>query len=191
MTDEEKRDAPEQETAPEATEEPAQPEATEEKPAEEKKEDAPAETPTEPAEETPAEPPAAATQEEITGREEQTEEEPEVAPEDVEEIPHQNIRPGMVVRVHEKIKDISPKGQERERVQVFEGLVLGVKGSGVSRTMTVRKDSKGWMVEKIFPLSSPNLDKIEVIKQYKVRRAKLSYLRGRFKRKLREVKKEN
>lgn len=105
----------------------------------------------------------------------------------IEVIPYQNIKTGMVVRVHEKIKDITAKG-ERERVQVFQGIVMGVRGSGISRTTTIRKDSKGWMVEKIFALSSPNIEKIEVVKQYRVRRAQLSYLRDIFKRTLKEVK---
>ncbi len=108
---------------------------------------------------------------------------------EVEVLPNSDIVTGMLVRVHEKIKDVNSKGVEKERVQVFEGLVIGTRGAGHSRTMTVRKNSKGWMVEKIFPLSSPNIDKIEVVKQYRVRRAKLSYLRGDFKRKLKEIKK--
>ncbi len=106
----------------------------------------------------------------------------------VQELPNRDIKPGMLIRVHERIVDISPKGEKRERVQVFEGMVMGLKSKGVARTMTVRKDSKGFMVEKIFPLSSPNIAKIEVKKQYRVRRAKLSHLRGKFKRKLKEIK---
>lgn len=106
---------------------------------------------------------------------------------EVEELPYSDIRSGMIVRVHERIIDVNSKGEEKQRVQVFEGLVLAVRGGGVSRTITVRKNSKGWMVEKIFPLSSPNLEKIEVVKQYKVRRAKLSFLRGRFRRKMKEM----
>ncbi|MBT3230508.1 50S ribosomal protein L19 [Candidatus Uhrbacteria bacterium] len=104
------------------------------------------------------------------------------------ELPNRDIKPGMLIRVHERIVDVSPKGEKRERVQAFEGIVMGMKSKGVARTMTVRKDSKGFMVEKIFPLSSPNIVKIEVKKQYRIRRAKLSYLRGRFKRKLKEIK---
>lgn len=116
---------------------------------------------------------------------------PETMEGEVEEVqlPNRDMVPGMWVRVHEKIKDVNSKGEEKERVQVFEGLVLGVKGPGMSRTMTVRKNSKGWMVEKIFPLASPNIEKIEVVKQYRARRAKLSYLRDRFRRKLKEIKK--
>ena len=104
------------------------------------------------------------------------------------EFPNRDIQSGMWVRVHERIKDVNSKGEEKERVQVFEGLVIGVKGAEISRTMTVRKNSKGWMVEKIFPLASPNIEKVEVVKQYRTRRAKLSYLRGRFRRKLKEIK---
>lgn len=94
----------------------------------------------------------------------------------------------MVIRVHETIKDVNSKGEEKTRTQVFEGMVLGVKNAGIARTMTVRKDSGGVMVEKIFPISSPNIEKIEVVKEHKVRRAKLNYLRTRFKRKMKEVK---
>ncbi|MFH1631922.1 MAG: 50S ribosomal protein L19 [bacterium] len=108
----------------------------------------------------------------------------------MEELKNRNVIPGMVVRVHEKIQDISPKGEPRERIQIFEGIVIGLGGKGISRTATVRKDSKGWMVEKIFPLNSPNVDKIEVVKQYRTRRAKLTFLRGKYKKKLREVKSE-
>lgn len=124
------------------------------------------------------------------------EETDEVIPEEVKgkaekvELPNRDIKTGMWVRVHEKIKELNTKGEAKERIQVFEGLVIGVKGGGVSRTMTVRKNSNGWMVEKIFPLSSPNVEKIEVVKQYRTRRAKMSFLRGRFRRKLKEVKLE-
>lgn len=112
----------------------------------------------------------------------------EIAKAEAEELPHQDLKAGMIVRVHEKIKDTNTKGEERERIQVFEGMIIGLKGKGIGRTMTVRKNSKGWMVEKIFPLSSPNLAKVEVIKQYRTRRAKLTFLRGKFKRKLKEQK---
>ncbi len=106
------------------------------------------------------------------------------------ELPNRDIRTGMVIRVHERIKDVTAKGEERERVQVFEGVVMGLSGKGISRTMTIRKDSKGFMVEKIFPLASPNIVKVEIKKQYRVRRAKISFLRGSFKRKLKELKTE-
>ncbi|MCH8049370.1 50S ribosomal protein L19 [Patescibacteria group bacterium] len=104
-----------------------------------------------------------------------------------QEFPNQNLEPGMMVRVHEKIKDVGAKGQERERVQVFEGLIIGTRGKGISKTMTVRKNAKGWMVEKIYPLASPNIAKVEIVKKFRTRRAKLTYLRGKFKRKLKVV----
>jgi large subunit ribosomal protein L19 len=104
-----------------------------------------------------------------------------------EVLPHDQIRTGMIVRVHERIVDVNAKGEERQRIQIFEGLVMNVRGGGASRTITVRKNAKGWIVEKIYPLSSPNVEKIEVVKQYKVRRANLSFLRGRFRRKMQEM----
>lgn len=97
-----------------------------------------------------------------------------------------DIKPGMVVRIHEKIEDVNAKGEKRERIQIFEGLVLGVRGSQGSKTMTVRKETDGYGVEKIYPLSSPAITKVEVVKQYKVRRAKLSFIKD-FNRKLKEV----
>ncbi len=100
---------------------------------------------------------------------------------------HPDLRSGMVVKIHEKIKDVNAKGEEKERVQIFEGMILNVRGAGLSRTITVRKNAKGWMVEKIYPIASPNLQKIEIVKQYQVRRKNLSYLRDIFKRKMKEV----
>jgi len=102
-----------------------------------------------------------------------------------------DLKAGMTVRVHEKIKDLNAKGEERERVQIFEGLVLWVHGPGMSRTMTVRKMSGVWAVEKIYPIYSPVVSKLELVKQAKVRRAKLSYItakRSGFKRALKEMK---
>lgn len=105
-----------------------------------------------------------------------------------EAFPHRNIKPGMVVRVHEVIKDLNAKGEERERVQMFEGTVLALNSSGIGRTMTVRKVSDGVGVEKIYPLASPHVRDIEVLKQYRVRRAKLWYLkRDKKKRRLKEI----
>lgn len=83
------------------------------------------------------------------------------------------FRPGDAVSVHYKIKE-----GDRERIQVFEGVVIAKKGGGVRETFIVRKVSYGVGVERIFPLHSPLIQVIEVRKQGKVRRAKLYYLRG-------------
>ncbi len=85
-----------------------------------------------------------------------------------------DIRVGDTVKLHLKIKE-----NDKERIQIFEGVVISLKGSGLSSTITVRKISYGVGVEKIFPLHSPVLDKIEIVKRGTVRRAKLYYLRNR------------
>jgi large subunit ribosomal protein L19 len=92
------------------------------------------------------------------------------------------IKPGMTVKVHQKIKETTPKGEEKERIQVYEGMVLKVRGGGLGKTMTVRKISFGIGVEKIFPLNLPSIAKIEPIKQAAVRKAKLYHLRDSKKR---------
>jgi large subunit ribosomal protein L19 len=84
-----------------------------------------------------------------------------------------DFRPGDTLRVHVKVRE----GQ-RERIQVFEGIVIRRRGSGISETYTVRKISYGVGVERTFPLHSPNVEKIEVVRRGRVRRAKLYYLRG-------------
>jgi len=81
---------------------------------------------------------------------------------------------GDTVRVHNKIKE-----GNRERIQVFEGVVIMRQNGGIRETFTVRKTSNGIGVEKTWPLHSPFIDKIEVIRRGKVRRAKLTYLRDR------------
>lgn len=84
-----------------------------------------------------------------------------------------DIRPGDTVRVHQKIKI-----GKQERTQIFEGQVLARKhGRGISSTITVRRLISGIGVEKIFPLHSPTIEKIEIVKRGKVKRAKLYYLR--------------
>jgi large subunit ribosomal protein L19 len=83
------------------------------------------------------------------------------------------FRPGDTLRVHVKVIE----GQ-RERIQVFEGVVIRRRGTGVNETFIVRKISNGVGVERTFPLHSPKLDKIEVMRRGKVRRAKIYYLRN-------------
>ena len=83
-----------------------------------------------------------------------------------------NFSSGDTVKVHVKIKE-----GDKERIQVFEGVVLQKRGKGISQSFTVRKISSGIGVERIFPLHSPSVSNVEVIKKGKVRRAKLFYLR--------------
>lgn len=84
------------------------------------------------------------------------------------------LRPGETVRVHVKVVE-----GEKERTQVFEGTIIRISGKSNRVTLTVRKISYGVGVERIFPLHSPRLEKIEVVSRGKVRRAKLYYLRKR------------
>ena len=88
-----------------------------------------------------------------------------------EQIPQFEV--GDTVRVHNRIKE-----GNRERVQIFEGVVMKVQGGGARTTFTVRKESSGIGVEKTWPLHSPNVEKVDVVRRGKVRRAKLNYLRG-------------
>ena len=87
------------------------------------------------------------------------------------EVP--DFRAGDTVAVHYNIKE-----GDRRRIQVFEGVVIAKKGGGIRETFTVRKVSYGTGVERIFPVHSPLIEKIEIKRQGKVRRAKLYYLRG-------------
>jgi large subunit ribosomal protein L19 len=102
------------------------------------------------------------------------------------------LSPGDTVRVHVRVKEtqlssekaVGMKGKglkevERERVQVFEGIVIGLRGSGPRATVTVRKVSFGHGVERIFPLHAKTIEKFEVVKHAQVRRAKLYFLRER------------
>ena len=84
------------------------------------------------------------------------------------------VQIGDTVRVHVKVKEGS-----RERIQVFEGTVIAKKHGGIQETVTVRRVSYGVGVEKTFPIHSPNVEKFEVVRRGKVRRAKLYYLRDR------------
>ena len=84
------------------------------------------------------------------------------------------IRPGDTVKLHLKVKE-----GNRERTQVFQGIVIAIRGSGLSRTITVRRIASGGIgVERIVPIHSPALEKIEVVRKGKVRKAKLYYLRN-------------
>lgn len=94
-----------------------------------------------------------------------------------------DVRVGNTVRIHQKIKEVAKgKSSSKEKgggkLQVFEGIIIAKKhGKGISATITVRKIISGIGVEKIFPIHSPTIEKIEIIKRSKVRRAKLYYLR--------------
>jgi large subunit ribosomal protein L19 len=83
-----------------------------------------------------------------------------------------NFEPGDTVKVHVKVKE-----GEKERIQVFQGIVISRKGGGTRQMFTVRKVSGGVGVERMFPLYSPSIDRIEVERHGRVRRAKLYYLR--------------
>lgn len=97
------------------------------------------------------------------------------------------LTPGDTVRVHVKVTETNvkeeikgkPKETVRERVQVFEGVVIALRGSGTRASVTVRKVSAGKGVERIFPLHTPTIEKIQVVKHAHVRRAKLYFLRER------------
>jgi large subunit ribosomal protein L19 len=89
-------------------------------------------------------------------------------------LDHPDFGPGDNVKVHVKIKE-----GEKERIQVFQGVVISKRKGNTNATFTVRKVSYGVGVERIFPLHSPALDKIEVVTRGRVRRAKIYYLRKR------------
>ena len=89
-----------------------------------------------------------------------------------ENVPELNI--GDTIRIHNKIKE-----GNRERIQLFEGTIIAKNGGGISETFTVRRVSYGVGVEKTFPIHSPHVEKVDIIRVGKVRRAKLYYLRDR------------
>jgi large subunit ribosomal protein L19 len=99
-------------------------------------------------------------------KEKKIKEEPRVIAED--------IKPGSLIKISHKIVE-----GDKERIQVFQGMVIQIRGAKDNKTITVRKMSRGIGVERIFPLNSPVITKIEMKKQSKVRRAKLYYLRGK------------
>ncbi len=90
--------------------------------------------------------------------------------EQAKELP--DVKAGDTVRVHFKIVE-----GKNERIQIYEGLVIAIKNAGLSRTFTVRKNSYGVGVERVFPMHSPRIDKLEVLRCGKVRRGKLYYIR--------------
>lgn len=101
-----------------------------------------------------------------------------------------SLVPGMTVRIYQKIKELNAKGQEKEREQYFEGLIIARKhGKEIGSTITVAKKSEGVEVEKIFPLNLPTITKIEVKRQSQVRRAKLTFLKKGYKKNLKTTKK--
>lgn len=103
-----------------------------------------------------------------------------VSPVNMEDRKALGIRPGDTVKVHQKIKD-----KDKTRIQIFEGLVLARKhGDEPGATFTVRKVASGVGVEKIYPLYSPSIDQIEIVKRSKVRRAKLYFIRDKVNREI-------
>jgi len=107
--------------------------------------------------------------------------------ENKEETKKPELKPGMTVRVHQKIKEVNAKGEEKERIQYFEGMIIAKKHGGeIGGTITVSKLSDGIGVEKIFPLNLPTITKIEIKKKARVRRAKLYFLKRGYKKRLKE-----
>ena len=98
------------------------------------------------------------------------------------------ISSGDTVKVHVKVKE-----GEKERIQIFQGTVISIKGGGMRTSFTVRKVASGVGVERIFPLHSPSIDKMEVVRHNRVRRAKLYFLRAKLGKagRLKEVRREN
>lgn len=97
-----------------------------------------------------------------------------------------NIRPGWTIKIHQKIKESG-----KTRIQVFEGVVISKKhGNGINGTITVRKVAGGFGVEKTYPIHLPSIDKIKVVRENKVRRAKLYYLRDKTSREIKKKMKQ-
>ncbi len=99
------------------------------------------------------------------------------------------LKPGMTVRVYQKIKELNMKKEEKERVQYFEGIIIAKKhNSENGGSITVRRVANGIGVEKIFPLKLPTITKIEIKRQAKVKQSKLYFLKRGYKKKLKEKK---
>ncbi|MBU0647113.1 50S ribosomal protein L19 [Patescibacteria group bacterium] len=107
----------------------------------------------------------------------------------VEERIIPELKPGMSVRVYQRIKELNSKGEEKERIQYFDGIIIAKKhGKEAGGTITVRSIFDGIGAEKIFPLNLPTITKIVVTKQATTRRAKLFFLKRGYKKKLKEKK---
>lgn len=103
------------------------------------------------------------------------------------EIDPKDVVAGMLIRVHQKIIDTNTKGEDKERIQVFQGMVLAHKhGHEAGATITVRKVTDGIGVERIYPLNMPSIAKIEMVRRYQVKQARPYYLRAH-KKKLTEM----
>ncbi len=98
-------------------------------------------------------------------------------------IERPDITVGDTVRLHLKIKE-----GNKERIQIFEGIVLSLSGTGETKTMTVRKMSGGIGVEKVIPLNMPTMEKVEIVKKGKVRKAKLYFMRNKIGKRAMDVK---
>lgn len=107
---------------------------------------------------------------------------------EIKKEPLPALKPGMVIKVYQKVKDIDSKGEQKERVQMFEGTIIAAhKMQTPGATIRVRKISFGVGVEKVFPLTSPTIAQIKVVKQLKTKSAKLYFLRN-YSKKMDEVK---
>jgi large subunit ribosomal protein L19 len=104
------------------------------------------------------------------------------------EVKIPELKPGMTVKIFQKIKEMNTKGEFKERIQFFEGMIIAKKhGKEIGGTITVSKISNGVGVEKIFPLNLPTIEKIEILKVADVRRSKLFFLKRGYKKRLKET----
>ena len=137
-----------------------------------------------------AEPQKEEKKEEVVQEEAKTSEEGKESKKEERSVPQASeLKPGMTVRVYQKIKELNMKKEEKERIQYFEGLIIAKKhNSEAGGSITVRRVVNGIGVEKIFPLNLPTITKIEIKKQARVRRAKLYFLKKGYKKRLKEKK---